>query len=362
MDIVRLRKVILVFAAVLAISGCSAEKPPEQKPAADAPEPTADEPAPKADEPGAAAEVPEGVTHLAGSPPAATEPCAGVPAGDGLLNNVARAIRRLACEPALFFEKAGELRGKLDLADGVELEFNGPRSVMLNLSGEHSGKDMAAALGVEKPVITTGRGGAWALRNWRLGSNPEDGELDLWKPALVTIGVTHDYSPEDEFGMVKPLTDAEQLRGWIIVAMPPEVLKVVDDEPAIELLKRGLAKFAADRELSSAPPEEAAAATGLDDERFRVARRSIGTGDDAVHSIDIWSARTQIGAEAILEALGLSGEIKHSGARDSDEYRLSSSHGKSEYEGLSITLRFERIKGARGGGNADFVLDAITVW
>jgi hypothetical protein len=302
------------------------------------------------------------VTHFVGAAPSATSPCQAVPEGDGLLSHVARAMRQLACDPALFFEKTADVRAKLKLPDGVDLKFSGPRTASLELAEKHPAKDLAAALGIEKPVITTGRSGAWALRNWRLGSNPEDGELDLWTPGVVTVGVTHDYSVDDKFGAVKPLTDAEQLRGWVTVTMPETVLKVRDDKAALELLKRALHAFTSDKQLSSAPPEQVTERTGLD-ERFRVARRSIGTGDDAVHSIDIWTARTYIGAEAVLTLLGLSGEIRHSQARDSSEYRLGGGGvDKHEYNGLTLTLRFDRRPGTKGEDNADFELDAITVW
>ena len=307
-------------------------------------------------------EVPATVTHLKGKPPKATTPCAEVPAGTSRLFVIARAVRRLACEPALYFETTAAARKALALPEGVKLEFIGAGGARIEFKGKYAAKDMAAALGIESPVITTGRGGAWAMRNWRLGNNPKDGELDIWKPGIVTIGVSHDYSASDKFGAVKPLTDAEQLRGWISVRMPAELIEAKHDEVAVKMLLRGLAKFARDKTLSSKPPKEAAKGAELTNERFRVSRRSIGTGPAAVHSTDVWTARTFIAAEPLLSALGLSGKIEHEKAHDSDDYVLPNGLDDTHsYKGLKLHLRFDKNKGTKGNSNADFHLSGITV-
>lgn len=278
---------------------------------------------------------------------------------------LAAAVRKLACEPALFYQPASDVKKALSLPSGVGFHFDGPRSATLKLETVPKASELARALGVTRPVITTARSGAWATRVWYLGQNPKTGALDLWAPGEPRIGVNHDYGPDDAFGAVKPLDADEPLTGWISVVMPDGVVEVVDDPVAVQMLGRAAAMLAADRKLLSVEPERVASLTALEGERFRLSRRSTGSGAGAVHAIDIWTQRTQIAASEVLKALGLTGKIEHDRARDSDDYVLSAVAGaRHAWRGLTVELRFDPrpgVKGSTSDDPADFVFTGITL-
>lgn len=101
----------------------------------------------------------------------------------------------------------------------------------------------------------------------------------------------------------------------------------------------------------------------LDNDRFCVTRRALGTGPDSIKGIDVWSARTRIAAGPVIEALGLAGEIKHNEARDSNDYLLYSGE-KSEHQwrGFTVEPRFRRrAPGASDGPYSDYELAGVSL-
>lgn len=89
------------------------------------------------------------------------------------LHQRAAAIRRLACEPALFARTTDELRTALGLSPEDELEFSGLRGVRLRLPGEPTVADVAAVFGIASPQVHV----TWQAYHPRtsLGTNPTTG-------------------------------------------------------------------------------------------------------------------------------------------------------------------------------------------
>ncbi|MBW2457526.1 MAG: hypothetical protein JRI68_23665 [Deltaproteobacteria bacterium] len=143
------------------------------------------------------------------------------------------------------------------------------------------------------------------------------------------------------------------------MAMPGSVIALKDDAVAVKMLVAGLELLAKDRSLVTQEPAEVAKTLGLDDERFRLSKRSSGGTQVA---IDIWPRRTRIGAEAVIEALGLKGEISHRRATDSDDYLLyRGKKGTHEWKSLTVEPSFDNRDGRPGKGYGAYVLDGITV-
>ena len=137
-------------------------------------------------------------------------------------------------------------------------------------------------------------------------------------------------------------------------------MAVKDDAVAVKMLLAGLGHIARDRSLVTRPPAEVAKAVGLNDGRFRLSRRTSGGTQVA---IDIWPRRMRIGAKAVIEALGLKGEISHRRATDSDDYLLyRGQEGTHEWRGLALEPSFDRRDEKGKGSKPDaYQLDGITV-
>lgn len=333
----------------------------------DSPRPTTS--APQAHTPAASSTPPlEGtaeLTHLAPPPARAPSTCKPLaPGGSDATRQLAAAIRKLACEPELYYLPVSEVRRQLDLPGGAELRFNGPRSLELRLDAPPPARDVARVAGLEKPVITTAKRGAWAVRSWYLGANPMSGELDLWGPGRALVGVKHQREPEDTTGTVKPL-GSEVLTGWISITMPADVVVVKDDALAVTMLQRAAEALADGPELLSREPADVAKAVGLDDPRFRVSRRSLNKGGGAFLGIDIWTARTQLDGQATLAALGIEGTVEPEKAHDSDDYVLTSgSDARQVWRGVHVELAFEPREGVSASKTSaakDFVLERLTI-
>ncbi len=302
----------------------------------------------------------EGISHFVSSkPPAANDQCAELPEGpDSPMRKLAVMVRRLACEPALYYLPVDEIRKELGPPKGWTLEFGGPAAVSIRVPDRPKASVLAKAMGIQSPVALRSSKGAWASRIWHLGSNPNTGAFDLWGPGKVLIGVAVDYGSLDREVKVTPLKD-EKLRASVSVSMPPSVVAVKDDAVAVKMLVAGLEQLAKDRSLLSRDPAEVAKAVGLDDERFRLSRRSI---EGIQVAIDIWPKRTRIAADAVIEALDLKGEISHRRARDSDDYLLyRGSHGKHPWQGLGLEPSFNKRDGGSGKGYEAYILDGISV-
>ncbi|HMR77597.1 MAG TPA: hypothetical protein PKD61_20955 [Polyangiaceae bacterium] len=331
----------------------SANTPPAESPAgASAPPPAAASTAPVV-----AAEQASELTHLAATKPGPFDAkCRDLakthtpPA-----QQLAHVLRRLTCEPALYFKPIAEVRKELALQDGYTLTFSGPATAMLEFPAGVSPQDLGRVMDVSRPVAGMASRGAWRHRIWFLGSDEKTGTLDIWGPGKAMIGVRIDYSSLPKDAVVTPIVAGNELRKDAIITMPPEVVPVKHDEVAVKLLLAGLAKLSANRSFLSAEPDAIAKQLGLDGERFRLSKRSIGSTRSGT---DIWTARTRIDADPLIKALGLSGKISHRRARDSDDYLLYDSGGNDsdhKYQGLNLELSFDKREGDR------YELNGITV-
>lgn len=349
----------LILACALVLTACP-ERPNGAAPDATPVASSTVAPAPAAPSLTPVAPAPSGPTHFAVSAaPAANTACKPLPkGGPRTASALAGALRRLSCEPALFMLSSAALKKELALPEDHKVELSGPSTVSLEFPKGRAA-DLAAAMGVPAPVAARSKTGAWSWRIWNLAAG-KGGKLDLWGPGAPIIGVDVDGAVGDAIERV-PLGDTK-LEGFASVTMPEAALPVRDDAPAVAMLLAGLERLAQDKSQVARDPKEAARFAGLDDERFRVSRRSIH-GATVVSGLDLWTARTRIAASAVIQGLGLSGKIEHSRARDSDEHLLFAGSGSEHgWRGLKLTLRFAARNGAAApdpyGGH---VLSGVTV-
>lgn len=267
-------------------------------------------------------------------------------------------LRRLGCEPALFYKPIDALKKELGLAPNEGLEFNGPSSVTISFT-PMPGADLAKALGELPMTAARSKAGAWGFRNWFMVQHATADGLEKWGPGRIRVGVKVD-DPGMDVDTVP--VGASMTRGDATVWMPESVLPLKDDEVAADHLFAGLVQIASNERQLDDEPAEVAKAAGLDDERFRVSRRAIGTGPSAIKGIDVWPARTRIGAAPIIEKLGLQGQIEHLRATDTDDYVLYAG-GEEEHawRGLEVVLRFRPRADGKDAGPADYVLSGVTL-
>ncbi|MEZ4223331.1 MAG: hypothetical protein R3B13_20465 [Polyangiaceae bacterium] len=266
---------------------------------------------------------------------------------------LAHVLRRLTCEPELYFKPIADVRKELALQEGYSLTFSGPATAMLEFPRSIRPQDLAQVMDVSKPVARRADHGAWRDRIWFFGANAKTGALDIWGPGKAMIGVGVDYSSLPQGTVVTSLNEENELQGTAVITMPPEVVPVEHDATAVKLLLTGLAKLSANRKLLSAEPDAIAKSVGLDGEAFRLSKRSIGSTRSGT---DIWTARTRIDAAPLIQALGLDGKIDHRQARDADDFALYDGRNSvHEYKGLKVELSFDK----RDDGS--FELSGITV-
>lgn len=310
-------------------------------------------------EPAAPLPAPESPTHYASAtPPPNNAACAPLPAVKNDAAPLAAILRRLSCEPALYYLTSDKLRAELALPADIKLEFAGESAVSLSFP-KLPARDLAAAMGVDKPVAVRSNAGAWGYRVFNLATEGKE-RPDIWGPGRVTVGVGIRYTDVADSVDSVPIGDA-QLAGHASVAMPEEVLPVVDDQAAVATLRAALAFLAANPSLLAKEPEEVAKLAGLSGDRFRVSRRSIGTGPDAIKGIDIWAARTRVPAGEVIDAVGAKGRIKHNEAHDSDDFLLyDRSRSAFPYRSLEVTLSFDERPGKEAAGpHGKYVLGGV---
>lgn len=307
--------------------------------------------------------MPKGPTHYATTtPPPANAACKPLPTtGPAPYAPLAKAIRRLSCEPALYFMTADEMRKELALPADQTAEFVGPSAVSIRFP-KGKAVDLAAALGLTNAVAARRNEGAWGFRIWDMVTDPKARALDRWSPGNVTIGLdVDDIGLDDKVNSIA--LDKAGLSGYLAASMPESVLPIVDDEVALAMLLVGLDKIAKDKRRLGDEPAEVAKLAGLDNDRFRLSRRAIGTGPSQIKGIDVWTARTRVAVGPVIDALGLPGKIEHSRARDSDEHLLYDGKEHSfSWREMKIELAFEKRDGAPESGKpSDFELDRVTL-
>jgi hypothetical protein len=301
-DAAMVRSLVLVVACLSLASGCT------EKPGAAAA--TSGEPGTRA------GEKPSPYTPSAPLPKievtAPTTGCVALPtlgagateAQRGLVGHAA-AIRRLACEPALYTRTTAELAAELGLPAEAELGFDGPRTARLTLPKGVTVGDLAVALGIAAPQVKL----SWSAYHpvTRLGNDPTSGDLDLFAPGAVRIDVDFEVDRYAKDAGVEKVIAAprDTLVGrGVQIEMSSAAVKVVGDDDAAALVVSALAQIAASPEILGLKPDEARARLGLGDERYRVSEVSIH-GEEVVRGLGINPQRTVLPAAALAAGLGL---------------------------------------------------------
>lgn len=208
---------------------------------------------------------------------------------------LAAVMRHVACDPQLYTLSTATLAKTLGLPSGVLVRFNSANRVHLSIEDMPPTRALAAALGIDEPVARLHWVGA--DDQWRLGNNPETGELDRFGPGVINIGLRHEADQDDPEGEVVPLQRSMQAHAGVVISMPNAVVSLGSDPEGLAQLAAAMAVLAARPELMSKQPVDIARELGLVHERFRVV---------SVHDgISIQPMRTRIPADAFANALGL---------------------------------------------------------
>jgi hypothetical protein len=222
----------------------------------------------------------------------------------GSTAEIARVLRQLACEPELFTLTAADLATKLALPTGVSVHFSDPGAVAVEIENMPPVLEVAAALGIDKPVARL----QWNAYHdsWWLGSNPDTGELDRYRPGVINIQVFHEAESSDPPGKVVPLTaEMKIINGYVMVGMPDGVIVPGPDAEALTQLATAMRILAATPSMLAEAPEAVAERLKLTGERFLVERTSLHAAGAKIDGISIQPARTVIPADGLAEALGL---------------------------------------------------------
>jgi hypothetical protein len=217
---------------------------------------------------------------------------------------IARVLRRLSCEPELFGLSATELAAKLELPTGVTVHFSDPAAITVEIATMPPVTELAAALGIDKPVARL----QWNAYHdqWWLGSNPDTGELDRYRPGVINIQVLNEAHESDPPGKVVPLTaEMPAVSGHVMVGMPDGVIALGPDAEAVTQLASAMRILANKPAMLAEAPEAVAEQLKLTGERFRVARTSLHGEGTKIDGISIQPMRTKIPADALATALGL---------------------------------------------------------
>ena len=307
--------------------------------------------------------LPSGPTHYrAGVTPPANAGCKPLPTqGPATYAALAKAVRRLACEPALFLLTAEQLRVELALPPTISAEFGGASAVSLRFPKGNS-TELAQAMGVAGAVAARRNAGAWGWRIWDMVTEMKTRSLEHWGPGILNVGVDVDDVGLDDKVDSLPL-EKSTLDGVLTVSMPESVLPVIDDDLGSRMLINALQKLAQDKARLGDEPADQATALGLAGERFRVSRRTQSSGADSVKGVDFWTARTQIAAGPVIAALGLPGRIQHNRAHDTDDYVLyDGKQSEFAWRGLKLEFSFEKRAGEPAdGAHGGWLLRGITV-
>jgi hypothetical protein len=255
----------------------------------------------------------------------------------GVSAEIARVLRQLACEPALFALTSDELGKKLALPTGVTVHFSGPGAVAVEITDMPPVTELAAALGIDEPVARL----QWVAYHdqWWLGSNPKTGELDRYGPGVINIQVLHDADESDPPGKVVPLTaEMPAVSGYITVGMPNGVVQPGPDPEALTQLATAMRILAAKPAMLAEAPETVVDQLGLAGERFEIARTSLHGAGPTIHGISIQPMRTVIPADKLAEALGLVDARVVSVNREHDVWNIEAGSSKGSIPWNAVVL------------------------
>lgn len=257
---------------------------------------------------------------------------------------IARVLRRLACEPELFGLSADDLAAKLELPVGVAVSFTDPAAVMVEITNMPPVTELAAALGIDKPVARL----QWVAYHdqWWLGSNPETGELDRYRPGVINIQVLHEAEESDPPGKVVPLTaEMKATSGHVMVGMPDGVVNLAPDPEAVTQLATAMQILAAKPAMLAEEPEAVAEQLKLAGERFRVARTSLHGDGTKIDGISFQPLRTVIPADALATALGLVDARAASINREHDVWKIEAGSTTAiPWKGLELAIDVEPLE------------------
>jgi hypothetical protein len=274
---------------------------------------------------------------------------------------LAAALRRAACEPQLYAMPANDLSAELDLPSGVTVSFNSPGGLTFAIEPAPSTKDLAAALGIKKPVARL-RWNAYH-DSWWLGSNPDNGELDLYSPGVINIGLSHEADRDDPQGKVVAFQESMAMGASIWVGMPDGVVTMGPDGEGMKQLTSAMSVLAGDPAMLDKEPEDVAKLLQLEGERWRVARTSLHSEGNVINGISIQPMRTLIPADALADALGIEDAKAENVNREHDVWNMSGgAKGSTQlsWKGISIEIDVTPADGSNrtttlAGATADFI-------
>lgn len=286
----------------------TAKKAPEPA----TPEPATPEPAPKPEQQKPVEPFVPTTPFMAGTIIAPPFECAELPKSrKGPTLEIARALRRVACEPELFLLPEADVEAKLEVQNAAYIQVYEPRKVSFELKdpGDDEFDDktaptlagMAKALGIDKPVARLDDAGA----KWWLDSGSDDGKLARFGPGVIEIQIEYPGAKRDQPGQAVPL-NAEMVILNMWVRAPEHVLEL---RPDVE----GMTQLTTALQFLAANPEKV---TDLDlheqlkmtDERWSPGRTTDGSSGETKQGYSVWVNRTVVPLGELLEKMGLVGE------------------------------------------------------
>jgi len=258
------------------------------------------------------------------------------------LTPYATALRRLACEPALYAMTNAALAAELGLPAEADVGFDGPRTTHVTLPEGVNVGDVAVALGIAAPQVKVTWQAYHAIT--RLGTDPTSGDFDMHGPGVVRIDVAFEVDRYGkDAGVVRVIAaprDAEVGR-TVRVEMSAAAVKVVGDDDAVKLLVSALEQLAASPELLKLQPGEAKPRIGLGDDRYRVSETSIH-GTTVVRGLGINPQRTVLPAADLAAALGLADAHATNVNREHDVWKLEAGGTtRIRWRGLELDVDVE---------------------
>jgi hypothetical protein len=255
---------------------------------------------------------------------------------------LATILRAFACDPSLYAQPLTAVREKLGLPDGITVTFNAPGGVSVETTESVPVAELAAALGIEKPVARL----QWNAYHdsWWLGSNPDTGELDRFGPGVISIGVDLEADEHDPPGKVVPMPAEPGAAKWFGIALPDTQVMMEPDPEGLQQLVAAMRVLADDPARLAKEPTDVERELSLAGERFRVARTSLHSGETKIDGISLQPMRTKIPADEFATALGLEGARAENVNREHDLWNMEVG-GTTEFrwEGVTVSVDVEPV-------------------
>lgn len=271
-------------------------------------------------------------------------------------NQLARAVARMACEPANHMQSAEALSASLGLPPEIKVHFVGPTTVRFD-GPEYDPRYVANALGLETPVVHL----HWNTYHaeWSLGSNPTTGELDRFAPAIVRIRVTAPPGSFEAPGEPTLPLPAGLKMSSVDVQIPDGVVAAPTyADVAIKELVAAMDALASHPDQLKDGPDDVAKRLGLAGERFRLARVSTSAGKVTTNGISVQPQRARISARALADALGLKNARAKNVGREHGVWEMSVDGDTNiRWRGIQLGIRVS----PKDASGSDAALDAADV-